>query len=90
MDKIKTDFDKPIRYKKSHWSSDDARFYILRRKTPIAYGTVAEMDNLILLDKALGGLMQIADAFNKGCLILSSGERDIVEVELSYGEKRME
>lgn len=89
MNKIRTEFDKPLRYKKSHWSSDGAAFYILSRKTPIAWGTVAEMETLISLDRELGGLLNIAEEFNKGNLILSSGERDIIEVKLSYGEERM-
>ncbi len=90
MDKIKTQFDKPIKYKKSHWSSEDALFFVIGRKRPVAYGTVAEMNSLLLLDEALGGLKQIAESYNNGLIILSQGEKDIVEVKLSYGEERME
>lgn len=90
MDKIKTHFDKPIRYNKSHWSSGDALFFVTGRKRPVAYGTVSEMNSLLLLDKALGGLNQIAESYNNGLIILSQGEKDIVEVKLSYGEERME
>lgn len=82
-------FNQPLKYKKSHWLSADAMYFVDNRKLPVAYSTVSELLTLRMLDNQFQSLSKVADAFNQGLLILSKTEQEIIEVKLSYGDDRL-
>jgi hypothetical protein len=88
MDKIRTKFDKPLKYKKSEWNTDTeggAMYFVKGKKRPVAYSTIAELESLSLLGEE-NSLLYIADMYNNSELILSQTEKQVLEVLISYGK----
>ncbi|MDT9683338.1 hypothetical protein RND61_14830 [Streptomyces sp. TRM76323] len=90
--KIKTKFDKPLKYKKSDFVTDTQRgavYYVTGRKKPVAYSTVAELGTRQLLGEDYT-LREIANLYNTGGLLLSETEKQVIEVLISYGKETVD
>jgi len=88
MDNIRIKFDKPLKYKKSEWITDTERgamYFVKGKKRPVAYSTIAELETLSLIGEN-NSLIDIAGMYNKGELILSQTEKQVIEVLISYGK----
>lgn len=89
MSKIRTSFDKPLRYKISEWKTDTKRgahYHVSGRKRPVAYSTNSELDTLTMLGSQFS-LLDIAKLYNNRMIILSETEKQVIEVLISYGKE---
>ena len=86
MLKVRTEFEKPLRYKKADWGiNKGAKYYVKGRKKPVAYSTNAELDTLNFLSESMS-LLEIAELHNFGLWKLTEGEIKVIEVLISFGE----
>lgn len=85
LKKIRTEFEKPLKYKISEWRSKSARYHVEKRKRPVAYSTNAELETLTMLGRKFN-LIQIAEMSNKNMILLSDTEKQVIEVLISYGK----
>lgn len=82
-----TKFSKPLKFKKSHFPSDDVAWYAKNRKKPIAWSTFSDLANIGLLNDKYGGLVNIIKAYDNNMIILNKEEIEIIQILISYNAK---
>lgn len=80
-----TVFTKPLRFKRSHFPSEDVAWFSKNRKTPIAYSTTADSNDITMLNQEYGGLSNIITAYDNNQILLSKEAVEIIQILLSYG-----
>lgn len=80
-----TIFKKPLKFKKSHFSSSDVAWFAPNRKSPIAYSTIADSDEIALAAHDCGGLINVIEYYDHDQILLSKESIEIIQILLSYG-----
>ena len=80
-----TIFEKPLKFKKSHFSAFDVAWFAPNRKSPIAYSTTADSDAITLAAQEHDGLRNVIKLYNHNQILLSKESIEIIQILLSYG-----
>lgn len=81
----KTIFKKPLRFKKNHFSAHDVVWFAKNRKTPIAWSTTADSNEITMLNQKYNGLINVIQAYDNNQILLGKESIEIMQILLSYG-----
>lgn len=62
---MKTEFSKPLKFKKSHFASDDRAWLVPNRVRPVAFSTITDAESIKQLNIEFGGYKAILKAVEK-------------------------
>lgn len=80
-----TIFKKPLKFKKNHFLSHDVVWFAKNRKTPIAWSTTADSNEITMLNQEYNGLINIIRAYDNNQILLGKESIEIIQILLSYG-----
>lgn len=81
----KTQFKKPLIFKKNHFKSYDTAWFSNNRKKPIAWSTVADSNSITLLNQQYDGLINVITAYDNHQILLNKEELEIIQILISHG-----